>query len=201
MAGLQLLGRRQSHPALVIRFEGIVIRACVIHFLRSRLGSVTDMYSDLSVCPLCDSQIGAGETVVRSRVSRGITYRPPVREVAWEPICVRCARRGSFVVNEVTQEPAWKGARARHHYPDGEVCVCVTCGRSVILKPDPRRAVPTCSTVCRSKHYNQDAVRVPTSHECEGCGDEFEGRTDARYCSSACRQRAYRTRTADSPTQ
>jgi hypothetical protein len=29
---------------------------------------------------------------------------------------------------------------------------------------------------------------------CEGCGAEFEARSDAVYCSHACRQRAYRER-------
>lgn len=35
-----------------------------------------------------------------------------------------------------------------------------------------------------------------TTRKCAGCSVEFEARTDATYCSSACRQRAYRNRNA-----
>jgi hypothetical protein len=31
---------------------------------------------------------------------------------------------------------------------------------------------------------------------CAGCGTEFDARANAAYCSSACRQRAYRNRNA-----
>lgn len=37
-------------------------------------------------------------------------------------------------------------------------------------------------------------------HDCEQCGGQFLGRADARYCSSACRQRAYRERQIKGPT-
>ncbi len=39
-----------------------------------------------------------------------------------------------------------------------------------------------------------EALRDDTRNFCTVCGSEFVGRTDARYCSPACRQRAYRTR-------
>lgn len=32
---------------------------------------------------------------------------------------------------------------------------------------------------------------------CNGCGRSFRGRTDARYCSGACRQRAYRVQASE----
>lgn len=39
------------------------------------------------------------------------------------------------------------------------------------------------------------AMRDGSKRNCEGCGDSFvAARSDARYCSSACRQRAYRQR-------
>ncbi len=37
---------------------------------------------------------------------------------------------------------------------------------------------------------NPDAAK----HQCEGCGQGMSGRADRRYCSSACRQSAYRSR-------
>lgn len=30
--------------------------------------------------------------------------------------------------------------------------------------------------------------------KCEECGDEMQGRTDRKFCSSACRQKAYRSK-------
>jgi hypothetical protein len=42
-------------------------------------------------------------------------------------------------------------------------------------------------TTCHSRHHNA----------CEACGEcMFDQRADARYCSGACRQRAYRERRA-----
>jgi RNA polymerase-binding transcription factor DksA len=39
------------------------------------------------------------------------------------------------------------------------------------------------------------AIRSGTATTCEACGEEFSPlRSDARYCSSTCRQRAYRAR-------
>lgn len=167
-------------------------------FLDDR-GSVTDMYADGFECPVCGRWIAAGEVVVRSEVHRSVSYRPPVSTFSWEPICLGCAQSGAFVAKPGVKPS--KKVVAKEHHPDGEVCVCVTCGWSVILKEDSRRRVPTCSTACRAKHYNQAAVRPPKRQECAGCGDPFEGRADARYCSSACRQRAYRLRTADGPAR
>lgn len=39
-----------------------------------------------------------------------------------------------------------------------------------------------------------DADETEATHTCEGCGRAMAGRADRRYCSSACRQRAYRQR-------
>lgn len=36
-----------------------------------------------------------------------------------------------------------------------------------------------------------ETVNIP---QCWGCGEELAGRSDARYCSGACRQKAYRDR-------
>lgn len=39
-----------------------------------------------------------------------------------------------------------------------------------------------------------DADKIAATRSCEGCGEAMTGRADRRYCSSACRQRAYRRR-------
>ena len=60
------------------------------------------------------------------------------------------------------------------------------------------RAVSTCSKHCGEQGYNARRRKsAPTS--CAGCGETFTpARSDARYCSGACRQRAYRQRNGGS---
>lgn len=50
-------------------------------------------------------------------------------------------------------------------------------------------------------HPGWEGINVPVepnpaavTHDCDGCGQGMTGRSDRRYCSSACRQRAYRRR-------
>jgi hypothetical protein len=57
--------------------------------------------------------------------------------------------------------------------------------------------VNACSENCRRAHYAavRRAKRKPPARNCEVCEEQFEPkRSDARYCSNACRQDAYRTR-------
>ena len=57
-----------------------------------------------------------------------------------------------------------------------------------------------CSAVCRRSYYGslqRDRRQKANNRECATCGETFQGtRSDSRYCSSACRQRAYRHRQA-----
>lgn len=39
-----------------------------------------------------------------------------------------------------------------------------------------------------------EASQAELAHSCEGCGQGMTGRADKRFCSSACRQKAYRNR-------
>ncbi len=60
---------------------------------------------------------------------------------------------------------------------------------------------PFCSEQCRRRVFRTErkaaqlAARGEDERQCVGCSAEFKGRRrDARYCSVACRQRAYRLR-------
>ena len=193
------------------RKGGVVIRAYVIRnpHLSDHFGSVTAMPTVTAnrktegfICPLCDTAIPGDATAVRSRICRTTQYTPRVMTDPWEPICRPCAQSGSFVLGAIPEgAKSWRRAIGKDHDPDGELCVCVTCRRSVILRRDGRRVAPTCSTVCRAKHYNENRSRGPRMSACTMCGKEFNGKRGAKTCSSACRQRAYRARTADSPTR
>jgi hypothetical protein len=82
---------------------------------------------------------------------------------------------------------------------------CLTCGRSVHNPYDRRRPRLTfCSQNCRhrfeirtARETRQQRRDARGPHRCARCGEVFEPtRGDARFCSSACRQRAYRQRRA-----
>ena len=73
---------------------------------------------------------------------------------------------------------------------------CAACGRPVVwLGGDRRRRHVVCSPACRRALRN---LLRRVRHEprvCVACYHRFTpSRTDARHCSDACRQRAYRRR-------
>ncbi len=77
---------------------------------------------------------------------------------------------------------------------------CEHCDRPVFH--DQARDVPrhvVCSLQCRVILFNRLSRRgAANPRVCEACGEEFQPkRFDARYCSPACRQKAYRERTSD----
>lgn len=76
--------------------------------------------------------------------------------------------------------------------------VCGHCGRPVRLKPRKYQRRFWCSNRCSQRWYN--AHRIPRYKPrviCGCCGSDFKpARRDAAFCSSACRQRAYRQRKA-----
>lgn len=79
---------------------------------------------------------------------------------------------------------------------------CPTCRRVVHYKTKHSR-IGVCSDRCarpveakRKRQLRADARRWRSSTNCDECGERFvPSRTDARYCSGACRQKAYRHRT------
>ena len=68
---------------------------------------------------------------------------------------------------------------------------CQVCGRPVMAKRQLRHI--TCCENCRQKIYRPSKKIHITYATCEGCGESFHTkRTDSKYCSSKCRQAAYR---------
>ena len=80
--------------------------------------------------------------------------------------------------------------------PDVARAACPGCGRALVVvrvaRSGPLARVPYCSESCaRSRATSR------SRNACASCGAQFDAtRSDARYCSSACRQRAYRLRLA-----
>jgi hypothetical protein len=76
---------------------------------------------------------------------------------------------------------------------------CAGCGRQVVfgMSPHQYRKRVYCSDECREAYARTAKHKRSAPHECscEVCGTEFVAkRSDAKTCSPACRQKAYRRR-------
>jgi hypothetical protein len=171
-----LTGRRRQTPEQLA--EG---RAWWERIMRARRAA--------DVCAECERQIGEAEPVYISKLRlRSHWLRGPV--------CMDCAP---------VYIPVWVER-------DGFGRPCESCGRRVALDYDdlpyddePALSRPTgmrhdfCSEVCAYRYYNrirnERAAAARAGRECQECGREFDAvRSDQRYCSAACKQRAYRQR-------
>jgi predicted nucleic acid-binding Zn ribbon protein len=73
--------------------------------------------------------------------------------------------------------------------------ICRWCGRTAYYTDWVWRVV--CSDYCRDRLRPSSQTRAAAriGRPCEVCGDPFTPpRSDGRYCSPACRQKAYRRR-------
>jgi hypothetical protein len=135
-------------------------------------------------CGKCQCALRADEPVWRRLVGIGRGYFGGWR-TAIVPVCERCAT-------------------SDRDLPEYSTGSCGNCGRTVhdtTWRRFPRRWV-FCCDACRSQHQSayQAAIarqrradaRGP-SRPCLACGEHFEPtRTDAHFCSGACRQKHYR---------
>lgn len=137
-------------------------------------------------CAVCETPIPDDVAAVQSHVTisrRRNGHGQTLRRV----ICQTCA-------STYRAESPDGRHRAGFSSQQVEQVDCVVCELPVLLPVDKRRKVDACSDLCRSRFY---AVRVEAAvTQCEGCGSNVTGRSDARFCSPACRQRAYRRRVA-----
>lgn len=138
-----------------------------------------------SCCAQCGRKLAPDAPVWRTRVRLDpalLTAKGAAR-ITLAPVCERCKPRWGLLF-----EPAQP---------------CVTRGRPVHNeeKPNPlaRKWIAICCEAC-TPAARATAARQRRSDErgtrlCETCGEVFEpARNDARFCSSPCRQRAYRKR-------
>lgn len=141
-------------------------------------------------CVHCDCDL-SNEVVWRVRAWLPPEERPrSLAHMFVVPVCERCARdvRSWGIRFQVQAQPP----RPR-----------VTCGRLVVqTEQRPRHNV--CCERCAIPAQEAGRRRpLPQRHEatCELCGVEFtQERSDARYCSNACRQAAYRERKREEAT-
>lgn len=149
--------------------------------------NVTGMGTHMGECPLCGNR-AEDAPMVDAEVGR----RAARNRRAWwtrQPICMRCAESGHLPESADGKTIAWCDTNPAR-YP---VLACEVCGQQLHMEPDKRRKRVTCSNSCRQKMYK--TKRVPPSVTCDGCGSTYEpARSDSRFCSAACRQKAYRDR-------
>lgn len=149
--------------------------------------NVTAMGTRMGECPLCGVEAG-NAPMVDAEVGR----RPARNRRAWwtrQPICAGCATTGHRPESADGKTIAWIDVDPTRH----PVVACEACGQQLHMEPDRRRKRVTCSNSCRQKTYK--TIRVPSSVTCDGCGNTYEpARSDSRFCSPACRQKAYRER-------
>jgi hypothetical protein len=151
---------------------------------------------DTRSCALCRTPIPDDVPAVQTRVLRWRTRARRGRHSAIRAvICDTCAVPGARPVSP-------DGLRdADVPYPNqlASPVPCAVCALPVVLRADKRRKVTVCSDACRARFYaDTRSVTRPVTH-CDGCGAEMHGRADRRYCSPACRQRAYRARVSAEP--
>jgi len=78
--------------------------------------------------------------------------------------------------------------------------ICEGCEQR-LLHRDGSRSPVCCSSRCEQRVRRRER-RLIWSSPCDGCGNSFNPqRADARFCSGACRQRAYRQRARSRSTR
>ena len=155
--------------------------------------NVTVMRTD--VCPICEQPFTAdrravpGDVIVRESEKHSWRGRKSQRISA--AVCVEC-------MGQRCQRPDlgdWSGVIGVEmpQFVDGYVPVeCENCGTPCLVRPNKKRVRAYCSTRCRAKLLTPTVPGTVT--ECATCGAEVVGRKGRRYCSNACRQKAYRRR-------
>ena len=126
-------------------------------------------------CDRCEHVFGTGDVIYRRRVQEEPDFMSHWKLTA---ICGECVRRD--------MHPSWWKHR-RAGVPCGGGC------GALVSHWYPGQKITTCSRRC-----SKLATRVQhDDRTCEVCEETFTPkRKDARFCSSACRQDAYRQRKA-----
>lgn len=110
-----------------------------------------------------------------------------------EHYCVACADAANVYERDWIIPWLTYGARLDGRHPAEYAHACPRCGREFV----GALARVYCSTSCgkATRAARRDRTRDRQARSCETCGEVFTPpRDDARYCSPACRQQAYRRR-------
>ena len=149
------------------------------------LRNIRNAKATSSCCAECGRKLAADAPVWRERFLLGVSVglhrsRRPGMRWTTAPVCERCAS----VVSRTFSGPPQP---------------CEACGRPVHQYQEHRRDRTVCCAACervaRLTATKQRRSETRGTRKCDTCGETFEPtRTDALFCSSVCRQRAYRRR-------
>jgi hypothetical protein len=143
-------------------------------------------------CQLCSRELEPAETVWRYFES----------DPKWSrllSICEQCfwkkERNFRDRISQRNNWGDWFGDYLKKHWR--EPLPCDHCARSIRIPRRYKLKLIVCGEACRRAIYAAQAKlrRAHYPEPCIVCGESFmPKRTDSRYCSSACRQAAYRNR-------
>ncbi len=156
-----------------------------------------DTKQPVTPCPRCRKPLLPGEPIYY--------LHPKDSHRATEPCCPACFTRQATPMIAAyggSLDATKKAILARYgKVPNHQEFACVECQRPVWKRP--RKANPRvfCTPDCSARFYNRKALRLRSKLKsllttCNACGGAIPGnrRGDVRYCSPACRQKAYRQR-------
>jgi hypothetical protein len=156
----------------------LIIAAATPPDHRRRRQQATEAAQHAKCCGQCGEPIESGDPIWRGRIS---CYSWSTYSHLMTALCDTCGRK----------RPAWVRQRP-----------CVTCGRDVIDLDTVginRRHATCCEDCANEARYARRRDRLAKARQkvCPTCDSEFIGsRSDSKFCSNACRQRAYRQRAA-----
>jgi hypothetical protein len=131
---------------------------------------------------------------VRGDNLKSVSRPPPVWRDKVVTGCDFWGRQKFWVV------PVCGECKTKYRYdPWNDPKPCIGCGRSVYNLWDWKGRYVVCSGACepaaRAKRARDLRAKSREGLTCEQCGKSFTPpRNDAKFCSSACRQQAYRNR-------
>jgi hypothetical protein len=142
-------------------------------------------YGKAGLCQYCGTRFASDQTVVIVRDYDGGPDECPWHD--WCAVCVGCAHPDDLAA-------AWRKT------------TCKGCGQPMLVPHRVARmnirtgacdatAVSTCSTRCEQRYRRRLRRQAKSSLVCTVCNAAFRpARADAKFCSNACRQWAYRRR-------
>ncbi len=155
---------------------------------------VQEAQRSAELCGQCGRGLEDGEAVyIAPKVYTGLATLVRLPHFERAPVCGACAPM------DITERTGTRAATAYDLLVDEP---CGACGRPVVLRTTrglyTRRRDVFCCERCRWTYYNglrNERNARAREKVCEGCGEGFTAtRRDAKTCSAACKQKAYRLR-------
>jgi ribosomal protein L24E len=142
-------------------------------------------YGKSGLCQYCGTRFAPGQTVMIVRDYDGGPDGCSWHD--WCAVCVGCASPDDLAA--ARRKAACKGCGQHMLVPHRVVRMNMRTGAYDAI------AASTCSTRCEQRYRRRLRRQAKSSLACTVCNTAFRpARTDAKFCSNACRQWAYRRR-------